>query len=77
MLDVAVIAEPEVRDAAPVTHAQIAAHPVVIKLVVVGAVAEGDTTSRCRRVGVQFVAIGSVKCDRVVMYVHMVVEQER
>ena len=41
VLDVAVVAEAEVRNTAAVTRAHVAAHPVVVELVVVGC--------RCRR----------------------------
>ena len=77
MLDVAVLDEPEVGNSAAVTGAQVAAHPVVVELVVVGARAEGDA-ARARRSGrEQFVALRSVRRDRVVVDVHVQVEAVR
>ncbi len=64
MLDVAVVAESEVSDAAAVTGAQVSADPVVVELVVVGAGAEGDAARPCRRGGEQFITDGGVRRDR-------------
>ena len=74
MLDGAVVAEPDVPDAAAVTGAQIPAHPVVAELVVVRTVAERHPARprRCRRE--QFVADGHVRRDRVVVHVHVQVQ---
>ena len=49
MLDVTIVAEPKVTDAATVTGAQVAADPVVVELLVVGAGAEADATCPRRR----------------------------
>ncbi len=77
MLDIAVVAEAVVGHAAAITAAQIAADPVVVELVVVGARAERHPAGRAWRGGVQFVAEGTVSGDGVVMHVHIFVEQER
>src|SRR5207302_7906488 len=49
VLDVTIVAEPKVTDAAAVTGAQVPADPVVVELVVVGAGAEADTACPRRR----------------------------
>ena len=61
VLDVAVVAEAEVTEAAAVARAQVAAHPVVVELVVVGAGAEADAARSGRRGREQFVADGGVR----------------
>ena len=63
MLDVAVVAEAEVTEAAAVAGAQVAADPVVVELVVVGAGAEADAACPRRRGREQFVAGGGVQRD--------------
>ena len=77
VLDVAVVAEPEVTDAAAVTGAQVAAHPVVVELVVVGAGAEADAARARRRGREQLVAGRGVQRDVVVVHVHVQVEAVR
>ena len=64
VLDVAVPAEAQVTDAAAVAAAQVAADPVVVELVVVGAGADADAACACRRAREQFVAGGGVQRDR-------------
>ena len=76
VLDVAVVAEAKVRDAAAVPAAEVPAHKIVLELVVVGAGAEGDTSGRGWRRRVDFVAVGCIQCDRVVMHVHKLVVSE-
>ena len=77
VLDVAVVAEPDVSETAAVTGAQVAAHPVVVELVEVRTIAQAGTARprRCRRE--QLVAGGGVLRDRVVVHVHVHVEAER
>src|SRR5205814_6831195 len=77
VLDVAVVAVPDVTDTAAVTGAQVAAYPVVVELVEIRAVAEAGTARprRCRRE--QLVAGGGVLGDRIVVDVHVHVEAER
>ncbi len=48
VLDVAIVAEADVGHAGAVTGAHVAADPVVVELVVVAAVAEGDATGSGR-----------------------------
>ncbi len=74
MLDVAVVAEPDMSEAAAVTGAQIAAHPVVVELVEVGTVAEGHTARPGWRGREQLVADRGVLRDRVVVDVDVHVE---
>src|SRR5271165_3991133 len=69
VFDVAVVAESQVSDAAAVTAAQIAADPVVVELVVVGAGADAHAASPRRGAGEQLVAGGRVQRDIVVMNV--------
>src|SRR5207253_1973146 len=71
VLDVAVVADPEVAEPAAIPAAQIAAHPVVVELVVVGAGADADAARSRRRGGEQLVAGGRVQRDIVVLDVHV------
>src|SRR5207302_2321189 len=67
VLDVAIEGEPDMADAAAISTAQIAAYPVVVELVIVGAGADADA-ARTRRTGrEQFIAGGRIPCDIVVM----------
>ena len=77
VLDVAVPAEPDVSEAAAVAGAHVAADPVVVELIVVGAGAEADAARARRRGREQFVADGGVLRDRVVVHVHVQVEAVR
>ena len=77
VLDVAVVAEPELRHAAAITGAHVSAYPVVVELVVVGAGAEGDAARTRRRGREQLVAGGGVRRDHVVVDVHVQVEAVR
>ena len=77
VLDVSIIDEPVVGEATAVTAAQIAAHPVVVEFVIVGAGAEGDSAGRRRSGRVQFVAVGRIADDIVVVHVHVMSEQQR
>ena len=67
VLDVAVVAQAHVTDTASVAAAQVAADPVVVELVVVGAGADADTARPRRRAGEQFVTGGRVQRDVVVV----------
>ena len=69
VLDVAVVAEADVPEAAAVAAAQVAAHPVVVELVVVGAGADADAAGARRRGREQLVAGGGVQRDVVVVHV--------
>src|SRR5437879_13631957 len=73
VFDVTIVAEPKVTDAAAVTGAQVAADPIVVELVVVGAGAEADATCPRRRGRDQIAADGGVQGDIVVMnaYIHV------
>src|SRR3989440_299537 len=64
-------AVPNVAEPAAIPGAQIAAHPVVVELVVVGAGADADATRSCRRGGEQLVAGGRVQRDIVVLNGHV------
>ena len=75
--DLAVVAEAKVRDTAAVAPADVAAHPVVVELVVVRSGAEGHPTRRGRRGRVDLVPVRRIAGDRVVVHVHIVVVQER
>ena len=67
VLDVTVVDEAQVAEAAAVAGAQVAAHPVVVELVVVGAGADADTARARRRGREQLVAGGGVQRDVVVV----------
>ena len=77
VLDIAVLDFPEVSDPAALTSAEVAAHPVVVELVVVVAGAEGRAAAARERGGEQFVAEGGVVRDHVVMHVHVNLEAIR
>ena len=62
------------RDTAAIARGEVAAHPVVVELVVVGTRAEGDATCGRRRARIQGVADGRVVRDRVVVDLHAPVE---
>ena len=71
MLNAAIPDEPELRNASAITGAQVAANPVVVELVVVGARAEGHATRSRRSRREQLIALGGVRRDRVVVNVHI------
>src|SRR5207248_10859012 len=77
VLDVAVVAEPKVAEPAAIAGAQIAAHPVVVELVVVRAGADADAARSCRRGGEQLVAGRRVQRDIVVLDGHVHVKAVR
>ena len=74
VLDVTVVAEADVRDTAAVTGAQIAAHPVVVELVEVRAIADGDATGPRRGRREQLITGRGVPRNRIVMQVHVAIE---
>ncbi len=67
MRDIAVIDEPFVREAAAVARAQVAAHPVVVEVVVVGSRAERYAARRRGRAGEELVAVRGIGSHRVVV----------
>ena len=71
VLDIAAVAEPDVRETAAVAGAQVPAYPVGIELVEVGTGADADTACPRRRRREQLVAGGSVNRDVVVVHVHV------
>ncbi len=75
--DVAVVAEAEVRETATVATAEVAAHPVVVELVVVRTGAERHPARGGRRGRVDLVAVRRIVRDRVVVHVHIGVVHER
>ena len=75
VLDAAIPDESQLRNASAITGAQVAAHPVVVELVVVGAGAEGDAARSRRSSREQFIALGRVRRDRVVVHVHVRLKQ--
>src|SRR5205085_7065470 len=77
VLDVAVVAEPRVGEPAAIPGAQIAAHPVVVELVVVRSGADADAARSCRRAGEQLVTGGRVQRDIVVLDSHVHIKAVR
>ncbi len=63
-------------DTSAISSADVAAYPIELEPVIIGTVAEDCPSGRRWRGRVQFVAIGSVSCDRVVMHVNIVVEEK-
>ncbi len=76
MFDVSIHAKPKVSHASAIAHAQVAAHPIVIEAIVIGAVTERHAARRRRCVGVQFVTVSGVAGDRIVVHVHVVIQHK-
>ena len=77
VLDVAVVAEAEVRKSTTVTGAHVAADPVVVELVVVSAAAEAHAAGTSRCCGEQFVANRQIARHVVVVHVDVEIEAVR
>ncbi len=72
-----VVDEPKLRHPGAVTGRQVAAHPVVIELVIVIARTEGDAAGTRSRGREQLITLGRVVRDIVVVHVHFHVKAER
>src|SRR5258708_27116367 len=74
--DVAVVAQSKVGAAATVTGTNVAAHPVVVELVIIGTRTDGDTTGRHGRGRVQLVAVGRILRHVVIVHIDVLVVTE-
>src|SRR5882724_11410217 len=77
VLDVAIPHKSNVGDSSAVTGAQVAANPVVVELVVVGTGTESDAAGSCWSGREQFIALGRVLRDPVVVNIDKPVKAVR